>query len=346
MADVAAAVESSSPLALLEVVSAIAAMELKGRDPFAREPVEALPSYDELLDSFVEVAIPETSAILAVAAATHPDELFRMRVRRELIERRHRLPGWLRQLDLTVTGAQRVSEPFGDGEDIVLGVRVGSHQEFTFVVYIDHQSGSVVKDAFVIERPMTDSMLAMAGRPGADEIRFTNIDRAEARAKLDESVQNGAMLWPPHESETWPAVRPLLTWVLAVMPEGGSVWERPEWSETDRTQLAESFFASPRGRSMDGADQRDIVETLIWYGADYGTGDPRRWSPTSLEILLLDWIPRKIVADAEYLDAIPGVLRAFIPYAHGVCGIEPDLNESALKALAEFEPEYRRPRQR
>ena len=35
-----------------------------------------------------------------------------------------------------------------------------------------------------------------------------------------------------------------------------------------------------------------------------------------MEILLLDWYPRKIVAEPELLMRMPDVLRAFIRFAH------------------------------
>jgi hypothetical protein len=341
MTSVAEAVDSSSPLALLELVSAMASIELRPRDPFARSDAETGPTYVELLDTFMEVSIPETSAILAVAAATHPDELLRVRVKRELVDRRHKLPGWLRQLDFAVTGVERTSEPFGDGEDLVVGVRIGTSYEFCLIVYVDHQAGSVVKDAFAVDQSLTDTMLAMRNMPGARDLTFTSVDRADARARLEDAVAHGAMLWPPFETETWPALRPLLSWALAAMPSGGSTWQRPDWSDEERTQLTKTFLASPHARGLGTPVDEDIVGTLVWYGTDYGPGDPLRWSPVSLEILLLDWIPRKIVADQDYLERIPDVLRAFIPFAHGRAGLDQSLTNESIQALDGFIPAYR-----
>jgi hypothetical protein len=46
-----------------------------------------------------------------------------------------------------------------------------------------------------------------------------------------------------------------------------------------------------------------------------------RWSPVKVEILLDDWIPRKIVAPAEYLAKAPDLLQAFIHFAHEEVGL-------------------------
>ena len=58
------------------------------------------------------------------------------------------------------------------------------------------------------------------------------------------------------------------------------------------------------------------------------------------EILLVDWIPRKIVADVEHLTRAPDLLRAFIRFCHHERGIRPGLTEDTVAAVDEFEPEY------
>jgi hypothetical protein len=54
-------------------------------------------------------------------------------------------------------------------------------------------------------------------------------------------------------------------------------------------------------------------------------GDPQRWSPVAVEILLADWIPRKITARAEQLSKAPDLLRAFIRFCHAEREIRPAL---------------------
>jgi Domain of unknown function (DUF6398) len=79
---------------------------------------------------------------------------------------------------------------------------------------------------------------------------------------------------------------------------------------------------------------------VLWFGTDYGPGDPLRWSPVAVEILLVDWIPRKIVAGVAYLAKAPELLRAFIRFCHGERKIRPGLTEETLAAVDEYEPEY------
>jgi hypothetical protein len=61
-----------------------------------------------------------------------------------------------------------------------------------------------------------------------------------------------------------------------------------------------------------------------------------------VEILLVDWIPRKIVAEADYLAKAPDLLRAFIRFCHCERGIRAELTAQTLGAVDEHEPSYQK----
>jgi hypothetical protein len=102
----------------------------------------------------------------------------------------------------------------------------------------------------------------------------------------------------------------------------------------------EEFITSPHGRDLADPDGRRIIDNLVWYRTDYGFGDPLRWSPTAIEILLMDWFPRKVVADRAYLGRMPDALRAFIQFAHEKSDLPAELTAEALDAVDESEPAY------
>jgi Domain of unknown function (DUF6398) len=172
------------------------------------------------------------------------------------------------------------------------------------------------------------------------DVTLTEFDPADARARMTEAVEHGALVFPPLESETWPACRPLVEWAVGLLPAGGRGYVRPEWREADRQALAERFLASPFAAGLHDPDRRDLLDQLLWFGTDYGPGDPLRWSPVAVEILLADWIPRKIVADFAQLAKAPAVLRALIRFSHAERGIRAGLTEETLAAVDEWEPEY------
>ena len=343
--NVATALADEHPLAMLELVSMLlAALEPRRHGPFDPEPATEVPSRDELVQTFLDVDLLETSALLAVIAAFSGDDMLRRRVRREISSRADALPRWLADLTETVPAdrALEVVHVLGDGDNVVIGARLPGGYEITAVVYVDHNMGTLVKDAFVVPGSIDElvqRMLAVANDPDTEA---RDLDAADARARITGAIKLGAISFPPCESDSWPACRPLVEWLTAMLPEGGSGYQRPEWDDAALAELAERFLAAPSGAGVDDPDHCGLLKSLLWFGTDYGPGDPLRWSPTAVEILLVDWIPRKIVAEAGYLAKAPDVLRAFIRFCHRERGIRAELTTQTLAAVDEYEPGYQK----
>jgi hypothetical protein len=343
LADAGRLLAGGEPLDFLGYVSSLlAALDPRGQNPFERTDRPQPVTLSQLLESFADVVLPETTALLAAVAELGPDELTRVRARRACSTRQHPLPDWLAGLgDTSVYRAVESSHVLGDGDSVLLAARMPGH-ELTAVIYIDHNLGTVVKDAFPAPSPVGDVVGRM--REGIDDpdVRFADIGLADARARVAQAIELGAITFPPFETETWPASRPLTEWLLRLLPEGGTGYVRPIWSMAAKKKLANRFFGSRFGRPLDDGDRRDLLDQFLWFGTDYGPGDPLRWSPVAVEILLADWIPRKIVADPGYLSKAPALLRAFIRFCHAERGIRPALTEQTLAAVGKHEPEYQR----
>lgn len=329
---------------LMQAGSLLSATDPRSRDPFAPDPGEEAPSIDLVVESLVEVERPETTGLLAVFAALTSDELLRQRIRRALSPTRLAhpdVPAWLTELDaVEVVRIVEQTHVLGDGDDILVGASIGGHP-LSVLVYVDHNMGTVVKDAFVVPEPV-ESLVEAFHRAGAgtDDYSFTDLDPAEARAKLTEAVDHGAMTVPRFETDTWPACRPVLEWLVRSLPEGGEGYVRPEWSDAETARLLTAFMSSPEGSSFDDEHHRDLMDSILWFGTGYGPGDPLRWSEVSVEILLLDWVPRKIVADPDFLSSLPDLLRAFIRYSHRVRAIRTALTDDVLDSVDRFEASY------
>jgi hypothetical protein len=106
--------------------------------------------------------------------------------------------------------------------------------------------------------------------------------------------------------------------------------------------LHEEFLASPDGCGLDGEDERGLLADITWFGNGWAGGDPLRWSPVNVEILMVDWFPRKIVGDTSYLAKLPTVLRAFIRFCHDRPGIDAALTDETVAAVDHWEPEFQR----
>ena len=337
---------SGDPLDLLaEVSGLLASVDPRSRDPMQRAVSSDradMPGAAELIQTFADIDRLETSALLAGAAALAPDELTRAHARRQLSGRRHMLPSWLRQLEQAQAyRCVLMSDVLGDGDDVIVAVRLSDGQELTALVYIDHNLGGVAKDGFAISKPIGELIRVMREHEQAPaDTRFDDMDPADARARITEAIEHGAMMYPPLESDTWPMSRPLVEWIARLLPEGGRGYGRPEWDEQAQARLTEAFFGSEFGSALDDPDRRSMFDSILWYGTDYGPGDPLHWSPVAVEILLLDWIPRKIVAPTRELAKAPEILRAFIGYAHEQREIPAARTAETLEAVDAYEREY------
>jgi hypothetical protein len=141
------------------------------------------------------------------------------------------------------------------------------------------------------------------------------------------------------ETDTWPGTQPLLRWALRQLPAGGTTPEWREWTQREIDGIARAFLTSPLARDLE-PDDEVLVDHLLWYGTGYGSGDPYRWGPPRVEILLLDWVPRKIIAPFEDLERMPLVAKAFIRWAHDSVGISVETTAGTLDVLDECTPEY------
>ena len=333
---------AGDPLGLLIFVSSlIAALEPGPALPFGATQEDDHLSLAEVVDSFLEVRRRETTALLAALAPLVTDDLLRQHIRRELERRGGPLPAGLdRLVPLSVDRTVGATHVLGHVDSFVVGVRTADGQPLTIVVTVDHELGTVVADGFAYPGPAEAAVAGLEEHQDPD-LTVAEIDPADARARIVEAVETGRITYPPTETDTWPGCRPLVEWVLQALPEGGSGRVRPELDEDERQELAHRFLASGHGREHDHPDGRSLVDTLLWYGCDYGTGDPLVWSPEAVEILLDDWLPRKVIAEPEYLDLAPDLLRSFIRFAHEQRGLREELTEDALEVIDALEPDFR-----
>ena len=130
--EVRRALHGQHPLALLDLVSMLlATLDPRRRNPFDFAEAEHRKhvTRDELIESFLQTPLPETSALLAVIAEMDSDELMRARIRKELAARYPVLPAWLANLrDVVVHRAAEMLHVLGDGDDVLLGARIDGHE--------------------------------------------------------------------------------------------------------------------------------------------------------------------------------------------------------------------------
>src|SRR5690606_3446584 len=211
IADVRRALHSGDSYQLLSLVSGLLTVtDERRQDPFARARGEARvgPTLRELVESFVGVDTPETTALLAVISEMTGDEMVAALARRELAGRNHPLPPWLTDLTpLTIGRTIEITHILGDGDNVAIEATTAFGDQMTVMVYIDHNVGTLIKDAFVIPESIDTVTERFATDANDPDLELRPLDRAEARARITEAGEMAAMTYPPFESETWPACR-------------------------------------------------------------------------------------------------------------------------------------------
>lgn len=309
-------------------------------DPLASTPVRDLPPVPELLTMFAASG-PATGTLAWAMAVLSGDETNRARVLSALMASGHRLPKWVDQLDeVAVTGAVETLDTLGDSADVVLECRLGP-TAFSVVTLVDFNLGSAVKDCFAREMAPGDFERAWAALATRGDTRLTALSLEDARARLDAAIERASRTWPPLKSDEWPQNRALLSWLLGHLPEGGADFDRPRWSDRRRHTVVRHFLDSDLAPRPEHDDDADISDDLVWFRSDWGWGDPLRWSAVAVEILLLDWYPRRIHADAAYLARMPDVLRGLVRFAHRRAKLPRRITEETLAAVDRLEPQYR-----
>jgi hypothetical protein len=338
------ALREPSPLLLLELASGVIELTtprpVDSWGPSRRER----PDGPSLFQTFVTSEWPAMPALALGIATLHPDKHLAMRLRSSVIDVPRTSP-WLMTMGLVdVTDTIVLDDPLGDGENLMLSWRWPDGHAATLVVYVDHNMGSVVKDAFVVPDGWAGVSKAY-DRVGGADVSYRAIDAADLRARLEEAIRFGERVVPPLETESWPACRPLLEWLLASLPEDGTGFVRPDWPESRRAQLLDDFVASNHG-AVDGlsrAQVRELAEPLVWFACDFGPGDPLRWSPVSVEVVLADWYARKVFGPSvDELRRVPDVLAGFVRFAHERTHIRRDLTDDTLNSIRSWRGDFDR----
>jgi Domain of unknown function (DUF6398) len=314
-------------------------------DPRERNPFEQANPDDTtlefLLHTFLEVDRVETTAMLHVIRTLQPDGAPLREIDHELLKRSHGVPSWILSLPgVTTTNCLELRDPYGDASDIMVGVKIG-HQDLSAIIHLNHNSGSIVHDGFITDQSVDYCQRLISGEAAALRgATWTNLDPADARARITEAIDRESHTMPRSVTETWPQCRAVTEWMIRLLPEDGVGynWEPP--SEEDQQTLKAKFLASNFAKKCKGRETANLVDNILWFGTGYGPCDPLRWSPTSVEIFLLDWMPRKVMAPYGYLKQMPKVLRAYIQFADDERSFDKSLSAETLDYVEDLIDDY------
>jgi len=103
--------------------------------------------------------------------------------------------------------------------------------------------------------------------------------------------------------------------------------------------LIQEFLTSPLAP---GRDQTlSIVDHCLAARCEFGDGDPLRWSPTVVELFMLDYLPRKVSLTPAEIEALPEVLTAWVRFALAKRGLDERFVSEAADAVQTFSAQFR-----
>jgi hypothetical protein len=318
-------VDSPTPGPLLGTVALLLSVAAGADDPAA--------TLDDLVRSLAGVDRIETSAALLAIATLTVDAELRRRVRREIAERGHVLPRWLAELDRAqpVDRAVEISTVFRDADELLVGVTVPGGHPLTAVVRIDNELGAVATDGYVAQSPLA-SVVELMVEDDDPDVRVHDVPPADARARITAALAELDLGPGRVGSERLAESRPLVEWMLSLLPEGGQGFVLQELSADELDEVADGFLAGPWGSSWSDDDLRELVDEVLAAGSANGIGDPLVWSPWNVR-RLLDPERTFLAPGTPHLDRAPDLLSDLIRHGHAARGLRHELTDDALAAV-------------
>jgi hypothetical protein len=218
---------------------------------------------------------------------------------------------------------------FDDGMSVLIEFAQPNAAPHTLGLYIDHNMGGVVKDAFV------------AGPLGEVCERFPDLrelDLAEARARVERALDVLDHTLDPSVDKDVDRLRGFMYARAKLLPGGAALPDEfEELAAEERESLLGDFLSSPEGEQWrNDADAEDVAAIAIEFGADYNYGGPLRWSPSVVEIFTTGWLARKVPREVEFFEHVPQVLRDWVVYAGRRRGVPAAAVDQAVGAANFF----------
>lgn len=331
------AVASESPIMLLEIASTMLA-SVDNTDDDDEDAAE-LPPIRELAVQMLDATPEETEPLVRIWAQMLDDELFRRRIAKMLpTPKTKRLPEWIRRADeIKPFRAAALVSPVKIEETILLEISTAGRSA-TLAVAVERSGSPFLEDAYLADGPLS-SVVEVSSTDLPTPVDVVTLSLADAGARLREVLEMSTYMFPPIETESWPGTRPLLEWMLAKLPDGGTGYEIRMWEPEEIEELVADFRTSPFAAALT-EDEIGHAHLLFEFQINYGNNDPLRWSGTFVERLMCDLYPRKVMSTEDDLLRMPTTLAAVVLYANNRSGVDPVFTQNAIAAIEDNRAEY------
>jgi len=211
-------------------------------------------------------------------------------------------------------------------------------RQHVVMVLVDLNLNGIAKDLLVSDRP--DDVRAEAA--ATEGLTVSDLGLGEARARIEAALAMTVRVLDAPVSDDFAEVLPMLRLLLDSMPEPTTLPapERPTGDELDA--LVEQLLDAPETAASElTREQLDRAASLtIRYCAEFSGRSPLAWSPTRLEMLLLDFVPRWVDAPPEDLADLPQALTDLVPAAQRLAGWEDRYVDETLELLQAMSEDF------
>lgn len=243
------------------------------------------------------------------------------------------VPAWFEEPGATPVAASRAVDVWDSSR--VLFVEYASPIPHTLAAWIMTAGGTFVTALAVLGPGAAATWAAELDQP--TPMPLTEAPASEVLAELAEALRRTDMTWPRNDEDEFVKWR-ALAWTRC----RGHAGEPPEWEplpDEQRQQLVDDFVTTG---VPDDDVTRSVADLFLDYGDGYIQAGPLAWSPTEVQLLLADWLPRKAALDAEQRAALPGLLKRWVAFVLGRRALQPEWIEPVVAAVDEYVDEFER----
>jgi hypothetical protein len=246
-------------------------------------------------------------------------------------------PAWRDEIGTTeLVDTWRLADPYGDQTMYYASFRYPGRPAHALTALYDENLGAIMKDAGV-GTVVGDPRARAAEGPDSE---VEDIDASALAGVVRAAIASGDMYLDNDWTQDFKELRALLLARMRGLPAAVPPETVPP-DDAAREALVDEFLATPDAPPDDDVT-RSILDHCLMARCDFGDGDPLRWSPTVVEMFLLDFLPRKAVMDTAQIRAMPDVLRRWVGFALERRGLERRWIDETQAAIERFTPAFRR----
>lgn len=280
------------------------------------------------------------AALLALAAVT-ADGIGAESAARRLLDAGVQPPRWAGAIGSPdLLDCWSTTDAFGDQTAYYFGFRYAGQSGHLTMALVDRNLGGIVKDA--VNAPLKDDRPLAEMLNTDPDVPLEATEPAAAAATVLAALATGDQFIDNYWTDDFKDNRALLLArmrsVAGVAQVAPPIPEPPDIREQER--LTQDFMASDL--APPGDETLPIVDQCVISRCNFGDGDPLRWSPTVVEMFLLDYLPRKASLSFAEIAAVPAVLKAWVRFALTRRGLQERYIAETEAAVDRFTPEFRK----